>query len=198
MIARLKLFPMLMVAAATLTMAGCTERPQAGIQATAAPEPSPSGDTAPTTANDSTRFTPVDDAQALLGLPASGTCSLENLVDMVDNTPSPGVEPNSYKANRSAPYKMIGFATDSDAGTVPAKIRVLLHGPSGGFALDGVTGSDRADVAKFFDKPGLAKSGYQIDVAFAGISPGIYEVHIVKDAEGEARLCPTHQSIVVE
>lgn len=187
----------LLPAAVALLIAGCTERPATSGQAPATPSAPATADAPASPTSAAPGFAPVDDATTLLALPTSGTCSLENLVNMGDGTPSPGAEPNSYAADRANTYTLIGFATDSDAGTVPASIRVLLHGASGAYAMPGTMGLDREDVAKFFNKPALAKSGYQVVASFAGLSPGAYEVHVIKGADDAAQLCPTHQTIVI-
>lgn len=186
--------------ALVLLLGACSERPAPG---TALPGSgaAPSAASAPAPATvpmpPSAQFHAITDAGALLALPASGTCSLENTVNLVDNSPSPGAEPNSYAVLKNGGYKLIGFATDSDAGTVPATIQLLLHGQDSSYVLAGATGSERPDVAAFFKKPGMTGAGYQLDAAFAGVAPGAYEVYVVK-GEGAARaLCPTHQMLSV-
>ena len=146
---------------------------------------------------ESAQFKPTTEVDALQALPASGTCSLENVVNVSDNTPSPGTEPNSFVAARVMPYKLIGFATDSEAGTVPTAVHVYLHGKVASYLLPAQIGLDRPDVAEFFKKPALAKAGYQADAAFDDVTPGIYEVSLIK-GEGAAReLCATHQLLTV-
>lgn len=174
-------------------VAACSERPASIPQPTAetAPASGAAGPVAPT-------FSIANDAAASLALAQSGTCSLENVLNMSAGTPSPGDQPNSYRADRRTPYKLIGFATNSDEGTVPSSLHVLLHGAGGDFAMAAAAGLDRDDVAKYFKKPGLAKSGYQVDATFSGMAPGSYEVFIVKAEGAAARLCPTHQIIVLD
>jgi len=146
---------------------------------------------------ESAQFKPTTEVEALQALAASGTCSLENVVNLSDNTPSPGTEPNSYVAARVVPYKIIGFATDSEAGTVPTTVHVYLHGKEVSYSLPAQVGLDRPDVAQFFKKPALAKAGYQADAAFDDVTPGVYEVSLIK-GEGTAReLCATHQLLTV-
>ena len=144
---------------------------------------------------DSAQFKPTSEVGTLLALAASGTCSLENIVNLSDNTPSPGPEPNTYIASHAMPYKLIGFATDSDAGTLPTSIQVFLHGKESSYTLPAQGGLDRPDVAQFFKKPALAKAGYQADAAFDDVAPGVYEVSLVKGTTRQ--LCATHQLLTI-
>jgi hypothetical protein len=187
-------FATLSFALSVLCLTGCTERPAASPQPASSEAESPQP-AAP--AVDVLRPSPVAEIAPLLALPTSGTCSLENMLDLRDNAPRPGAEPNTYAADAGGAYTFVGFATDSDEGTVPAAIRVLLHGPAGAFAIDAGTGESREDVAKFFGKPGLAKSGYRFVADLSALSAGAYEVHIVKGESADAELCPTHQTIVI-
>ena len=124
--------------------------------------------------------------------------SLENVVDTATQTPSPGTEPNTYKVTRSAAYRLIGFSTDSEAGTVPSGIQLLLQGGGRAYTLPAQGGLERSDVAAFFKKPGLANAGYQADAGFANVQPGTYEVFAVNTFEGTRVLCPTHQSVIID
>ena len=139
----------------------------------------------------------ADTAEALKAMTQTGACSLENVVNMADNSLNPGDVPNSYKVGTGNAYKMIGFATNVDAGTVPKTIRIVLSGAQV-YSIDSVTGSERPDVATFFKKPALANAGYQADAAFDDVAPGEYSVLLI-ETDGPAPIaCPTHQTITIK
>jgi hypothetical protein len=123
-------------------------------------------------------------------------CSLENVVNMADNSRNPGDKPNSYQVSKGRSYKLIGFATNVEAGTVPKSIRLMLEG-SQTYAINAMTGSERPDVEKFFKKPELAGAGYQVDAAFDDVAPGEYSV-VVLESDASPTLCPTHQTITIK
>jgi hypothetical protein len=182
------------LALATMALlAGCGERPAStplpGAPAAQGAE-QPAAATGP-------QFAAAEDGPQVMGFPSRGTCSLENVVDMATQAPSPGSEPNSYRVARAASYRLIGFATDSEAGTVPSGLRLFLQGPQA-YSIDAQGGLERADVAAFFKKPGLANAGYQADAGFANVQPGRYDVFVVNTFGGDRVLCPTHQAIIVE
>lgn len=180
----------------SLLLVGCGERPAQGDAQ--APAAQAADGNAPPAAPTGPQFAAADDAGALAGLEARGTCSLENVVDTATQTPSPGTEPNTYKVTRSAAYRLIGFSTDSEAGTVPSGIQLMLQGGGRAYTLPAQGGLERSDVAAFFKKPGLANAGYQADAGFANVQPGTYEVFAVNTFDGARVLCPTHQSIIID
>lgn len=174
-----------------LVLAGCGERPASTPLPTA---PAAQGEAPAATGP---QFAVSEDGAAIMALAPRATCSLENVVDLGTQAPSPGGEPNTYRASRSANYRLIGFATDSEAGTVPTGLQLFLHGPQS-YALDAKGGLERPDVAAFFKKPSLANAGYQADAGFANVQPGRYDVFVVNTFGGDRVLCPTHQAIIVE
>jgi hypothetical protein len=124
------------------------------------------------------------------------TCSLESALDLASGAQSPGSAPNSYLVARGTHYKLSGFATNKDAGSVPANIRLLLVGAQS-YAIAAHTGADRPDVASYFKTPAFAKAGYEADAAFDDVAAGDYEVFAIM-GEGNDRLaCPTHQTLTV-
>lgn len=180
----------------SLLLAACGERPAQNAATGGAP--APAADSAAPAAPTGPQFASAEDADALAALEARATCSLENVVDAATQTPSPGTEPNTYRVSRGSSYRLIGFATDSEAGTVPSGMQLMLKGPGGAYTLPAQGGLERADVATFFKKPGLANAGYQADAGFANVQPGAYEVFAVNTFDGSRVLCPTHQSIIVD
>jgi hypothetical protein len=188
--------PKLALAAVSLSLllAACGERPAADGGTPA--QPAVAGDT-PAAAS-GPQFTSTSEVGTLMALEARATCSLENVVDLATQTPSPGSEPNTYRANRAASYRLIGFATDSEAGTLPSATQLMLHGAGKAYTLPAQGGLERSDVAAFFKKPTLANAGYQADAGFANVQPGTYEVFAVNTFDGKQVLCPTHQSIIID
>jgi hypothetical protein len=135
--------------------------------------------------------------QDIVALKETAACSLENIVTMADMSTNAGSAPNSYSVTKGKAYKLIGFATNKDTGSVPANIRLTIVGPKV-YAIDTVTGSTRPDVADYFKVPAFASAGYQADAAFDDVEPGEYRVFAIeKSASGESIACPTHQTLVM-
>lgn len=141
------------------------------------------------------QFSDYQDVTGLSALKKVGVCSLENVISVSDGSNHPGTSANSYQVTRDAAYKLIGFATDKEAGRVPVKIKMVLIGART-FALDAVTGRDRPDVAKFFKIPALHDAGFQVDASFDQVPVGSYDVSILEMDSNT--ICPTHQTIKVE
>ena len=190
-----------LIACVVVAAPGCAERPTkpAGSRPGTAAAPNATteakGPSAPSV-DDKNQFKPVEDVAALLALPRVGTCAIDLVIDIAADQTVQGPDNRTFSVLQSRSYRLGGFATDSEAGTIPADIRVLLRSESASYVLAGSTGIDRPDVAKFFDKPSLAKSGYVIEAGFAGVKPDRYDVFVVKDSDGT--LSPTHKAIVIE
>jgi hypothetical protein len=180
------------VAVATL---GCEERPRKPAASRPAASEAAARPKAPAV-DEKNQFKPVEDVAALLALPTAGTCAIDGVIDVVAKQPVTGPDDKTFPVLRDGSYRLTGFATDSEAGTIPADIRVLLRSKTASYTLAGATGIDRPGVVKFFDKPSLLKAGYLIEAGFAGVEPGRYDVFIVKDSDGT--VSPTHKAIVVE
>jgi hypothetical protein len=189
------------IACVVVAAPGCAERPTkpAGSGSGTATAPvataEAKGPSAPAV-DDKNQFKPVEDVAALLALPTVGTCTIDGVVDVAAKQPVQGPDDKTFPVLQSGSYRLTGFATDSEAGTIPADIRVLLRSKSASYVLAGSTGIDRPGVVKFFDKPSLLKSGYVIEAGFAGVKPDRYDVFVVKDSDGT--VSPTHKAIVVE
>ena len=175
---------------------GCAERPAKRAAARPAASASAGANEPAPVVNDKTQFALVDDVAALLALPAVGSCTFDILTDVSAKQVSAGPDEKTFLGRRDRKYRLGGFATDSDAGTVPEDIRILLRSKNTGYALVGKTGIDRPGVVKFFDKPSLAKAGFSVDAGFANVEPGRYEVFVIKDSHGT--ISPTHMAVLVE
>lgn len=180
-------------------LAGCNERgtttaPSGEPGSSMAPSAPVARAPVPATAQFSVGTETTDSLKAMT---ETAACSLENVISMADNSPNPGDAPNSYQAEKGKAYKMIGFATNKDAGTVPKTIRIVLAGAQI-YGLNSVTGSERPDVANFFKVPAFSTAGYQTDAAFDDVAPGDYNVLVIETDGQTAVSCPTHQTITVK
>jgi hypothetical protein len=165
----------------------------ASESAAPATEAAPARADVPADAQFASEDTSLADVQSMKEI---ATCSLESALDLASGAQNPGSAPNSYLVGRGTHYKLSGFATNKDAGSVPANIRLLLVGAQS-YAIAAHTGADRPDVASYFKTPAFAKAGYQADAAFDDVAAGDYEVFAIM-GEGNDRLaCPTHQTLTV-
>lgn len=187
-----RLFATLSIACA---LTACSEK------ADETPRPTPdntTADAAPAPVVPGTRFQDASETPEVIaaGL-TGGVCSVENVVTVTDETPSPGARPNTYEASRDTGYRVVGFAVNKDRGIVPANVELLLSGVKS-YRVPMQTGRPRGDVAEFFKNPAFAKAGYMVDVAFTDVPPGEYALYVV-EIEGEARAyCSTNQSLTVK
>lgn len=190
-----------LIACVAVLSPGCAERPtkRAGSRPGTAAGPKEAAEVKTPSApavDDKNQFKPVEDVAALLALPTVGTCAIDGVIDVAAKQPVQGPDDKTFPVLQSGSYRLTGFATDSEAGTIPADIRILLRSKSASYVLAGSTGIDRPGVVKFFDKPSLLKSGYVVEAGFAGVTPGRYDVFVLKDSDGT--VSPTHKAIVVE
>ena len=135
---------------------------------------------------------PDQSLAALEALPVRATCSVETVVALPGGSPQPAVN-NTHAAALNGDVKLIGFATDSDKGEPLAQFTLLLAGAQV-FAVQASSGLERPDVAEFFKKPGLLKSGFQADVSLKGVPAGEYLILL---RAGEGPVCPTHQKLKI-
>lgn len=126
----------------------------------------------------------------------SGVCSLENIVTIADNASSPGDKPNSYKVKNNEAYRVVGFSTNKDRGTVSEDIEIVISGLKS-YSVRLTTGGPREDVAKYFNNPDFAKAGYMHDVAFSNVEPGDYAIYVLEHDGAKKAACSTSQSITV-
>lgn len=128
----------------------------------------------------------------LEALPTIGTCSVEGVAVLPSGNAQASVK-NIYSAAADADLKFIGFATNKDKGEPLARFNIILtHGQT--YSVAAESGLERPDVADFFKKPGLLKSGFQADVSLKGIPAGEYVIML---REGDGPICPTHQKIKI-
>lgn len=133
--------------------------------------------------------------QFIAAMKTVGTCSLENIVTIANNSTNFGTK-NNYSVKKNIAYKLIGFATNTELSAVPKSIRMMLVG-SQTYSLNGTTGLDRPDVAAFFKSPSLTTAGYQIDAEFNNVKPGEYVIFILLTDAAAPIACPTHQTVTV-
>lgn len=172
-----KLVYVFMILGGLLALSACSDRPSQG----ATPEQ---------------QFViSAENAQSIAALKVAGTCSLENIITVADNSKNDGAE-NTYKVKKDVAYKLVGFATNVAASTVPKSIRIILVGDDS-YSKETTTGLDRPDVVTFFKNPSLTGAGYQLDAGFGNVKPGEYTVFIIDTNSPEKIACPTHQKIFV-
>jgi hypothetical protein len=117
---------------------------------------------------------------ALRGSPAV-PCSL----DGTGQDPRPG-----------AGVSFFGWLADTDAGTAPASIAVVLaDGAGNGFVAETGAGRRRPDVAKAFSSPGLEGSGFHAEFEPGAVPSGRYGVWLVGDFAGMSRACNSGKSV---
>jgi hypothetical protein len=133
---------------------------------------------------------------ALAGWETMKVCSLENVISEEDGSQSPGEVANSFKVEKGKVYKFIGFATDVERARVPSEIKLVLSNGSMNFSRSVGTGLSRPDVASYFKEPSLTNAGYQFDAAFGLVPAGSYQIDVL-DVKSH-KLCPTHETLVVE
>ncbi len=142
------------------------------------------------------RFTVASESNhSIAAMKTVGTCSLENIVTIANNSTNFGTK-NNYSVKKNIAYKLIGFATNSELSAVPKSIRMMLVGAET-YSLNGTTGLERPDVATFFKSPSLTTAGYQIDADFNNVKPGEYVVFILETDAATPIACPTHQTVTV-
>jgi hypothetical protein len=133
------------------------------------------------------------DVEAMVAGVTGGACRIEHVVTVTDERPATTDSPVRYEVNTKEGFRLVGFAVDKDAGTVPAQVDLVLSG-LGTYAVPIDTGLPRGDVAEYFDNPAFANSGFMVDVAFSRVEPGDYAVYLVDKAGGT---CSPSQSISV-
>ncbi len=183
-----------LLALAGVVLTGCSGQPDQYIGKPGAVSTGPGQDAAA----DVAQFADIGmAADALLAMPVGATCSLESVVSMANGQPSPGETPNSYLARRGSAYRMIGFATNSQSGTVPASVRIVLLGGTA-WGIEARTGLERPDVADYFRVPAFSSAGYQADAGFDDVPPGEYRVFVIGTDGSTEVACPSHHRVLVQ
>jgi len=77
------------------------------------------------------------------------------------------------------------------------KFKLVLIGNDQFFAIDGEINHRRPDVAKVFNNPNLAYSGFQIKTVTAAIPSGKYKMALVANLNGQDRICPTNKTLAI-
>ncbi|OGA32443.1 MAG: hypothetical protein A3G80_08950 [Betaproteobacteria bacterium RIFCSPLOWO2_12_FULL_62_13b] len=167
----------LLVAAIGLSLVACSEKqPEKAAPQVATPAPI------------YVKATTVRPAaiQSTVSLP--GACAFDGVNDQ------PGKD---VSISDKARVKLIGWAGNVAAGTSPQQVIVELEGPSKVYAK-AVHGIKRPDVAAFFNKPGLADTGWVAYADLSEMAAGAYKVRIIQ-VEGQSGLvCDSNNSIVIK
>jgi hypothetical protein len=174
---------------------GCAEKADQPAAPASSPEAAPAGPPTVEGIAEDRHFAPFELPPG--GIEAAlneGTCSVENIVAVVDESPASGAAANQYRVARDRGYRLVGFVVDKAAGTVPAQAQLILAGAQAYF-VPLPAGRPRGDVAEYFDVAAFAESGFMEDVAFARVAPGEYAFYVYDPSSG--RFCTTSQSVAV-
>jgi hypothetical protein len=171
-----------LAAGAALLLAGCGDshpiaEPAAGNATPGRAYAAPSGEFAPVKAG---------------GLPkaamASGKCNLDTIN---------GMAPDSKPLSHGQPALFAGWAASNDGKNVPQTIAIVLRGQKD-FLVQTPTGAPRPDVVSANGEPGLANSGYMVEVDLSAVPSGSYTVELHYSAGGKAWRCESTHAVTVE
>lgn len=110
---------------------------------------------------------------------------------------------NGQIASNGAPLdhqgagQFAGWLGDRVSGKAPPDFQLVLTGASD-YAVKGVTGAARPDVASATGVPGFATSGYQLNASMSAVPVGSYGVTLVYQIMGEQMACATKVHVTVE
>lgn len=168
-----------------LSTAACTQ--QQPTQA-AAPETKPAADeTATATANAAPDNLATFSALNVT-LPteaASKECALDALDGQLPTANS------SIVAGASA---ALGGWAGNGAGQTSSKLQLILKGESQSYSTPIVKWVGRQDVAASLKAPGLAQSGFEINISLKDVVPGNYALYIADPDNATTTLCDLHHA----
>lgn len=90
-----------------------------------------------------------------------------------------------------------GWLGDRASGKAPPDFKLVLTGASD-YAVKGVTGVPRPDVASATSVPGFAASGYQLNASMSAVPVGSYGVKLVYQSKNMQMACATQVHVTVE
>jgi hypothetical protein len=110
-----------------------------------------------------------------------------------------GVKAGSITSvDRKTAKRLIGWAADGAAGTVPPVVVIELSGKQS-YYVKAVRLTKRPDVVVVNKNPALINSGYDTQALFRAVEPGEYAVHVLQvSAAGDAFICDTRKKLKVE
>jgi hypothetical protein len=123
---------------------------------------------------------------------ALGSCNLESIQGGILG------KDGTYSTSISTPDIVFqGWIGNDLAGESPVEATVSISGATGNvISYESGSTSTRPDVATFFKKPGMAKSGFRILIRNVQ-KPGKYLIHLQGKYETGIVLCPRTFTLVV-
>jgi hypothetical protein len=109
----------------------------------------------------------------------------------IDNITNAQRSGNAFDASLGSKVHVQGWAADSRTGAGAERVTVVLVGQDGKLwpVGSGPANGQRPDVAKVFNKPGMATSGIFIESSLSGFPAGTYEVHLVESFKDRTYAC---------
>jgi hypothetical protein len=99
---------------------------------------------------------------------------------------------------RGSEVRLIGWAADTTAKTVPPVVVVQLVGKQKYYA-PAVHATLRPDVAESFGAPQLLGSGWDLLTTFSNVAPGTYDVRLLAVAStGDTATCDSKKKLAVK
>lgn len=104
----------------------------------------------------------------------------------------------NYTINQAIPEIVAqGWIANDQAGESPLEVTVSISNSLGElYAFESAKTLDRPDVAAFFKKPGMTKSGFQILIESVKV-PGKYTISLQGKYKSGSILCPRTFTLVV-
>lgn len=126
---------------------------------------------------------------ALASANSGGMCSIDAVSGL-------GATNNAFTMTPSKSMVFGGWAAATDK-TTPGHIILVLKGTES-FQVPGSTGGQRPDVAKAFNSPNLAQSGFNFVVDATNLPKGTYQLMVLEPGINPPALCDTHKTLVLE
>lgn len=90
-----------------------------------------------------------------------------------------------------------GWIADLTNGVTSDRVTLLVQSGSDSYAASMQGGVERPDVASYFKKPGLIRSGFLLNIHDAALKDGLYDVFVAQQ-DGDGRLiCRTNRRLEV-
>jgi hypothetical protein len=165
---------------ALLLATGCREQ--------ATPDGSGSSDTrAPRGSADTTAVNPLEFSEQVESLPESPqSCSVDSIDGDFGRAP--------YRSSETT-MRVSGWLSD-ETQSAPAELIVAVHNQAHQYGYPAMTGTPRADVAKYFKAPGLRNSGFEINLDVSNIPSGSYQLLLIYRSGNQYIRCETDRQVV--
>lgn len=101
-------------------------------------------------------------------------------------------------AQSSGTLQAVGWFADVDGARVADEVSVLLQSGVGSYSANTAVRNNRSDVARFFKKPVLSKSGFALSARVSGLPLGSYDVYLLQRYGADSLICLTTRSLAVD